>query len=207
MRDSMANHGFLPRDGKNISLPVLIAACEGTPLSQHRQRHSVLRLEPCRRAQCRPRLLRADRDARLALQGSPRKGWRRLRPRRPGPAQLPDRTRRWDPLLSHLHPNFGSLWRRSVSISRQDAYFGDNHSFNATIFQTVKNSAHAGFHNVESAGEVRRLRLIDSQKRNPELLFLAQHDVIALGEAALYLSVMGDPVRRRSRQPTAAGSR
>lgn len=51
-----------------------------------------------------------------------------------------------------------------------------------------------GVHTVESAGEVRRLRLEDSVKRNPQLTYQAQHAILSFGEAALYLSIMGDPV-------------
>jgi hypothetical protein len=29
--NSMANHGFLPRNGRNISIPVLVKACLGAP--------------------------------------------------------------------------------------------------------------------------------------------------------------------------------
>jgi hypothetical protein len=82
-----------------------------------------------------------------------------------------------------------------ASLSRQDAYFGDNHSFNETIYKTLKSSPIAGFTNVETAGEVRRARLADSVARNPKLFYTLQQAILAFGESALYLSVMGDPVR------------
>lgn len=50
------------------------------------------------------------------------------------------------------------------------------------------------FHTMESAGDVRRIRLADSVARNPQLTYLPQHAILSFGEAALYLSVMGDPV-------------
>jgi hypothetical protein len=35
--NSMANHGFLPRDGRNISIPVLVKACLGAPFFRKMQ--------------------------------------------------------------------------------------------------------------------------------------------------------------------------
>jgi hypothetical protein len=76
-----------------------------------------------------------------------------------------------------------------ASVSRQDAFFGDNHDFNTTIFQTLNNSAINGLYTTETAGLVRKARLEDSVARNPNITWLAQHALIAYGESALYLSV------------------
>jgi hypothetical protein len=38
------------------------------------------------------------------------------------------------------------------------------------------------------------LRLADSASRNPSITYLPQQAVLAYGEAALFLSVMGDPI-------------
>lgn len=89
-----------------------------------------------------------------------------------------------------------------ASVSRQDAYFGDNHTFNETIFQTVKDSVGPlNVHTMESAGDVRRIRLQDSVTRNPEVTYQVQHAILSHGEAALYLSIMGDPVHILSLYP------
>jgi hypothetical protein len=49
-------------------------------------------------------------------------------------------------------------------------------------------------HTPATTGPVRALRLADSVSRNPTTFYAARSAVLAYGEAALFLSVMGDPV-------------
>jgi hypothetical protein len=73
--NSLANHGFLPRDGKNISLPVLFAACQGAPPFT---RTYIVRLMPSpfkRGTQRRRGFLRGRRRAWAHFAGRTRKGW------------------------------------------------------------------------------------------------------------------------------------
>ena len=74
-----------------------------------------------------------------------------------------------------------------------DFALGDNSIFNETIFTTLAN-ANPGvdYYNTTSAGEVQRLRLLDSQATNPQLINTIKEIEIRSGESALYLSVMGN---------------
>jgi hypothetical protein len=82
----------------------------------------------------------------------------------------------------------------TASLSRKDVYFGDNHSFDKTIYSTMKSSARAGVYTPSLVGPVRAARLAQSTATDPQLTWLPQNQLIAYGEAALALSVMGDPV-------------
>jgi hypothetical protein len=79
-------------------------------------------------------------------------------------------------------------------LSRQDTYFGDNHSFNASVYAALKASPFLGLHTPLTAGPIRALRLADSTARNPELTYLPQNAIVAYTEATLFLSAMGDPI-------------
>ena len=81
------------------------------------------------------------------------------------------------------------------SLTRGDAYFGDNHSFNDTIWQTV----FAYFKDAETvdfatAAEARYNRILVASERNPDFTYSAKDIILSYGETALYLSVLGDPV-------------
>ncbi|KXN82381.1 Aromatic peroxygenase [Leucoagaricus sp. SymC.cos] len=61
-----------------------------------------------------------------------------------------------------------------ASITRGDAYFGDNHSFNETLFQELvddSNKYGAGKYNYTVADELRYKRLQNSIQANPEFSF------------------------------------
>ncbi|KAK2754250.1 hypothetical protein FQN54_007129 [Arachnomyces sp. PD_36] len=81
------------------------------------------------------------------------------------------------------------------SLSRGDAYFGDNHSFNSTIWQTVldyfEGSDTVTF---EAAAKARYNRIKVESERNPDFTYNAKDVILSYGESALYLSVLGDPV-------------
>lgn len=81
------------------------------------------------------------------------------------------------------------------SLSRGDAYFGDNHSFNNTIWQTVldyfEDSDTVSF---EAAAKARYNRIKVESERNPEFTYSAKDLILSYGETALYLSALGDPI-------------
>ncbi|EIN04231.1 heme-thiolate peroxidase [Punctularia strigosozonata HHB-11173 SS5] len=153
--NTLANHGFLPRDGKSISIPTLVTACQDG-LNVGADFCTVIGTTS------------------LLSNGAIAKG-----------GLIFD----LDDLNEHNFPI-----EHDASVSREDAFFGDNHDFNTTIFQTLNNSAVNGFYTTETAGLVRQARLEDSVARNPNITWLAQHALIAYGEAALYLSVMSAPI-------------
>jgi hypothetical protein len=84
--------------------------------------------------------------------------------------------------------------RLPASLSRQDFFFGDDHSFNATIYASTKASAKAGLHTPETAGPVRAARIADSAAHDPTFVLSESHATLAWGESAFFLSVLGDPV-------------
>ncbi|THU98013.1 hypothetical protein K435DRAFT_777689 [Dendrothele bispora CBS 962.96] len=90
-----------------------------------------------------------------------------------------------------LHSNI----EHDASLSREDFALGDNVRFNETIFTTLANSNPGfDFYNTTSAGEVQRLRLADSEARNPTINNTQKEFTIRSAESGFYLSVMGDPL-------------
>jgi hypothetical protein len=80
-----------------------------------------------------------------------------------------------------------------ASISRGDFALGDNLHFNETIFKTlVDSNPGVDYYNGTSAGEVQRLRLLNSQSVNPDLINTIKEFAIRIRESSLYLAVMGD---------------
>jgi hypothetical protein len=79
----------------------------------------------------------------------------------------------------------------SASLSRGDFFFGDNHSFNATLYATTKASPKRGLQSPDTAGPVRAARIAESAANTPN--FNLSKAQAGWGESGLYLSVMGDP--------------
>jgi hypothetical protein len=79
----------------------------------------------------------------------------------------------------------------SASLSRADFFFGDDHSFNATLYATTKASPKDGLHSTETAGPVRAARIAESAANTPN--FNLSKVQGGWGQSALYLSAMGDP--------------
>ncbi|KXN91485.1 Aromatic peroxygenase [Leucoagaricus sp. SymC.cos] len=72
-----------------------------------------------------------------------------------------------------------------ASITRGDAYFGDNHSFNETLFGELvdeSNKYGAGKYNYTVGGELRYRRLQDSIQTNPEFSFKGARYVAGYAE-------------------------
>lgn len=81
------------------------------------------------------------------------------------------------------------------SLSRQDTYFGDNHTFNETIWQTVlAYFEDAQTVNFTAAAKARYNRIMTEKNRNPSFTYNAKDVILSYGETSLYLSVLGDPV-------------
>ncbi|EIM82419.1 Cloroperoxidase [Stereum hirsutum FP-91666 SS1] len=90
----------------------------------------------------------------------------------------------------NMHENI----EHDASTSRGDYYFGDNHSFNETIFQTLVNVSDQNLdtYNGTTAGQSQKARLEDSIARNPELINTNKEFTIRTRESSLYLAVMGN---------------
>lgn len=85
------------------------------------------------------------------------------------------------------------------SLSRNDIFFGDNHSFNETIFNTV--AAHFGPYtiSIKQAATARTSRIAAARAVNPEFEFVADQDQFSQFETALYLRVFGHGVEGNAR--------
>jgi hypothetical protein len=95
-----------------------------------------------------------------------------------------------DDLDKHEH-----MIEHDGSLSRGDAFFGDNHTFNMTIWQTVldyfEDSKTVNF---TASAKARWNRITTQRKANPDFVYNAKDIILSYGETALYLSVLGDPV-------------
>lgn len=78
------------------------------------------------------------------------------------------------------------------SLSRADIYFGDNHSFNATIWGTVASFFTEDTIDVKTAARARSARLAAAAKENPEFNLTSDGVNFSLIESALYLSVFNN---------------
>lgn len=87
------------------------------------------------------------------------------------------------------------LIEHDASLSRGDAYFGDDLVFNQSVFNEVL----AYYHDTDTAtipvaSNARYARVKKSQATNPNVVYGIRQLVFSYGETALYLSVMGDPL-------------
>ncbi|TFK17849.1 Cloroperoxidase [Coprinopsis marcescibilis] len=82
-----------------------------------------------------------------------------------------------------------------VSLTRGDAFFGDNHSFNETLwdqFVDFSNRFGNGFYNITVASELRFHRIQQSIAENPQFTMLGLRHISAYGEAALPVNLFVD---------------
>ncbi|KAH6897767.1 Chloroperoxidase [Coprinopsis sp. MPI-PUGE-AT-0042] len=83
--------------------------------------------------------------------------------------------------------NHHGTFEGDASISRGDAYFGDNHSFNPELFEQFKNFSSiygGGFYNLTVASELRAHRYQQSIETNPEFRFMGLRHITAFAEAS-----------------------
>ncbi|TQN70333.1 putative sterigmatocystin biosynthesis peroxidase stcC, partial [Colletotrichum shisoi] len=78
------------------------------------------------------------------------------------------------------------------SLSRNDIYFGDNHSFNQTIWESVASHFTEPTISISTAAKARKARLQDAASVNPEFTLTADGAQFSFIETALYLSVFGN---------------
>ena len=82
-----------------------------------------------------------------------------------------------------------------ASLSRGDAYFGNNYSFNQTIWDTVL-AYYDGMDetSIEVAAKAKYMRVQTEKTRDPTFTYTPVQFIFSYGETAIYLSTMGDPV-------------
>lgn len=83
--------------------------------------------------------------------------------------------------------NTHGVFEGDASTTRGDFYFGDNHSFNETLFDVFLNKSAVyggGKYDINAAAEVRWARLQDSLARNPNFTFTTPRYFTAYAESA-----------------------
>ncbi|GJC90821.1 putative sterigmatocystin biosynthesis peroxidase stcC [Colletotrichum liriopes] len=78
------------------------------------------------------------------------------------------------------------------SLSRNDIHFGDNHSFNRTIWESVASYFTDSTISIPTAAKARVARLQAAATANPEFNLTADGAQFSFIETALYLSVFGN---------------
>ncbi|KAI1105729.1 Cloroperoxidase [Jackrogersella minutella] len=80
------------------------------------------------------------------------------------------------------------------SLSRQDAYFGANDVFNATVFNQTKSYWTGDVIDIQMAANARVARLMTSNLTNPEYSLSDLGAAFSVGESAAYIAILGDKV-------------
>lgn len=79
-------------------------------------------------------------------------------------------------------------------FSRGDFYFGNDHSFNQTIFDETRSYWTTPTINLQQAVDARLARVRTSNTTNPTFGFTDTGLAFSLGETAAYILVLGDRV-------------
>ena len=77
------------------------------------------------------------------------------------------------------------------SLSRNDIFFGDNHSFNPKIFDTVAAHFTKRTISIATAAKARTDRIAAAKAANPQFKFGDNENQFSLFESALYLRTFG----------------
>lgn len=95
--------------------------------------------------------------------------------------------------LNHLDQhNF--VIEHDGSLSRGDAYFGNNYAFNETIFDSFLANFHgADVTSVSSSSAARWSRIQDSMRTNPTMVYGLREFIFSSGETAIYVQTMSSP--------------
>ncbi|CAJ0543346.1 Ff.00g005320.m01.CDS01 [Fusarium sp. VM40] len=147
MVNAVANHGYLPRNGLNISLDDLIVAFT-----------DAVNLDPAATTLVGLKALTTGNNVTFNL----------------------------DDLKKH------GVIEHDGSLSRGDIYFGDNISFNETIWESTAAHFTESTISIKTAAKARKDRLEAAAAVNPEFSLPASQAQFSFIETALYLSVFGN---------------
>ncbi|RKL00196.1 hypothetical protein BFJ68_g12881 [Fusarium oxysporum] len=89
-------------------------------------------------------------------------------------------------------PTASDLIEHDGSLSRADIFFGDNHSFNETIWASTASHFTEPTISIATAAKARKERLKAAEAANPEFSLPADLQQFSFIETALYLSVFGN---------------
>lgn len=154
MLNALANHGFLPHDGQNITQNMTTFALD-TALNIPPQFGTFLH--------------------RAAVRTNPN-----------GNA-----TNTFN--LDHLGRH--NILEHDASLSRQDAFFGNNLLFNETVFNQTRSHWQETI-NVQQAAAARFARVQTSNTTNPTFGLTKVGQQFSLGESAAYIIVLGNATSR-----------
>ena len=90
------------------------------------------------------------------------------------------------------HLNRHNVLEHDASISRTDAFFGNNHIFNQTIFDTSKAFWTTETLTPEQIANSKIFRQVISRSSNPNYTFTAHTEPFSLGEMAAPFLIFGD---------------
>ncbi|KAH7377883.1 Chloroperoxidase [Pyrenochaeta sp. MPI-SDFR-AT-0127] len=152
MMNTLANHGFLPRDGRNITRANAIAAL-GNGISFDENLAGIM--------------------------------WDQAIIANPEPNAT---------LFTLDHLNVHNLLEHDASLSRSDAYFGNNHVFNRTVFDTSRQWWTDKTLTAKQIAHSKIFRQVVSRASNPNYTFTASVENFSLGEMAAPFIVFGDMV-------------
>ncbi|KAH8888926.1 Cloroperoxidase [Thozetella sp. PMI_491] len=146
--NALANHGYLPRDGADVSLDEFLDSID-----------EVFNVDPS--------LIQPLVEAGLVFSTTGM-----------------NETLNLDDLDHQADPR-----EHDGSLSRSDLFLGDNHSFNATIWNQVSRHFRNKTITIETAELARRDRIAAARAANPQFNFGDDQNGASLGESAFYLKV------------------
>ncbi|KAI6352279.1 hypothetical protein MCOR25_009460 [Pyricularia grisea] len=151
--NSLANHGYLPHNGKDISVDALIDGL-----------HAALNL-------------RDDAKLFFRLQGN----------------KAVSASSTGNKSTFHLNDlNKHDLIEHDASLSRADIFFGDNWSFNQTIFDETKSHWPSDTISIQDAAKALAARQKSAKAVNPDFNLPLDGHTNSLGQTAMYLGLFGN---------------
>ncbi|KIW97795.1 uncharacterized protein Z519_01379 [Cladophialophora bantiana CBS 173.52] len=150
MLNTLANHGFLPHSGKNITEVDTVDALNAA--------------------------LNVDRKLGVFL-------FQHAITTNPAPNAT-------DFSLDDLSRH--NILEHDASLSRGDYYFGDDHTFNQTIFDQTRSYWTVPIIDIETAAKARLARVDTSKLTNPTFNLTTTGTLFSFGETAAYIIALGD---------------
>ncbi|KAF2799386.1 Cloroperoxidase [Melanomma pulvis-pyrius CBS 109.77] len=150
MMNTLANHGFLPHDGRNITLENAVHALN-TALNFNTSVATIM--------------------------------WEQAVIANPEPNAT---------FFTLDHLNRHNVLEHDASLSRSDAFFGNNHVFNQSIFDTSKAFWTQEILTPQHFADSKIFRQVASRSANPNYTFTAHVEPFSLGEMAAPFLMFGD---------------
>ncbi|KAJ3573520.1 heme-thiolate peroxidase [Leucocoprinus birnbaumii] len=167
--NTLASHGYLPRSGIATPAQIITAAMEGFNMENS--------------------LARFVTYAAFLVDGNPVTNLLSIGGKSSSTGQDPPKPAIVGGLDTH------AVFEGDASMTRADAFFGDNHSFNQTLwdeFAALSNQFGAGKYNLTVAGELRIRRIQDSIATNPTFSFVAPRYFTAYAESVFPINFFID---------------